>query len=551
MEKQLRVIKWHLIKYSKDPQIQQLYHYRLSLDRLGHIGRGNRTSPCLTLERLEKARVLERFVGAGQQGHKGLGSRPRKIYRKVDSRKDIMTRMKNEAEEKRLIILHQYELQASWLSWGLNEMMKYDFSWNSLQYSYTDRLLKFVLNAQTNTLPTPDNLRRWGLKRNVACGLCGKQEVTLSHVLGGCDWVRESENKLFREDRFTWRHNNILHKLYLAIKEHIATVRKFPEKKGGDLIKFIPAGGSRASVSSTPKLGGILSQARDWELDFDLPELHSPLSRYVFPHDVCATPLKLDGYILSRKKRILIALELTVPMEHNMAVWHRVKTVKYENEIRLEAEKKNWSFHCLVVEVGARGWVPPSLVSALNKLGLLAVNKLSNHLSLLAQKSSYIIWLNRFNRDFSPWRLPDDSTTKTTRPEIVRRALTVPYPSDSNQGALTAGVELPVEQASNSKSLWEDVNQTVIPNVDLVDGKCEGKRSLPPESGSEVVYSSDAKSAAVSYKALKDLVTSLVNKLPLDSASAEPSVKVLTVLDVDRLFAYFTDPSHPSPSNGN
>ena len=142
------------------------------------IGRGNRTSPCLTLERLEKARVLERFVGAGQQGHKGLGSRPRKIYRKVDSRKDIVTRMKSEAEEKRLIILHQYELQASWLSWGLNEMMKYDFSWNSLLYSYTDRLLKFVLNAQTNTLPTPDNLRRWGLKRNVACGLCGKQEVT-------------------------------------------------------------------------------------------------------------------------------------------------------------------------------------------------------------------------------------------------------------------------------------------------------------------------------------------------------------------------------------
>ena len=81
--------------------------------------------------------------------------------------------------------------------------------------------------------------------------------------------------------------------------------------------------------------------------------------------------------------------------------------------------------------------------------------------------------------------------------------------------------------------------QTVVPNVDLVDGKCEGKRSLPPESGSEVVYSSDAKSAAVSYKALKDLVTSLVNKLPLDSASAEPSVEVVA------------DPSHPSPSNGN
>ena len=93
--------------------------------------------------------------------------------------------MKKEAEEKRLIILHQYKLQASWLSWGLNEMMKLDVGWNSLLYDYSDRLLKFVVNAQTNTLPTPDNLRRWGLKRNVACGLCGRTEVTLSLMCWG------------------------------------------------------------------------------------------------------------------------------------------------------------------------------------------------------------------------------------------------------------------------------------------------------------------------------------------------------------------------------
>ena len=130
MEKQLRVIKWHIIKYSKDSQMQQLDNYCLALDRDRHIGRGNRTSPCLTLEELEKSRALERFVGYGQQGHQGLGYRCK--YRKVDSRTDIINRMKKEAEEKRLIILHQYELQASWLSWGLNEMMKLDVGWNSL-----------------------------------------------------------------------------------------------------------------------------------------------------------------------------------------------------------------------------------------------------------------------------------------------------------------------------------------------------------------------------------------------------------------------------------
>src|SRR4051812_48983661 len=70
-------------------------------DRGGHIGRGNRTSPCLTLEELEKARALERFVGYGQQGHQGLGFRCE--YRKVDTRTDIINRMKQEAEDKRLI----------------------------------------------------------------------------------------------------------------------------------------------------------------------------------------------------------------------------------------------------------------------------------------------------------------------------------------------------------------------------------------------------------------------------------------------------------------
>ena len=109
--------------------------------------------------------------------------------------------------------------------------------------------------------------------------------------------------------------------------------------------------------------------------------------------------------MLSRKHRICVGIELAVPLEHNIEKWHQSKLAKYENEIRIEAERNNWQFHTCILEVGARGWIPPSLVSALNKLGLPAVSALSNRLSLLALKSSYIIWLNRFNRDFSPWRL--------------------------------------------------------------------------------------------------------------------------------------------------
>jgi len=231
MEKQLRVIKWHIIKYSKDLQMQQLYQYRLALDRKGHIGRGNRTSPCLTLENLERSRALDRIASYGQHGRQGLGFHTSYKYRKVESRTEIIQRMKKEAEEKRLIVLHQYQMQASWLSWGLDQMMRKDLDWTTLLYDYSERLLKFVVNAQTQTLPTPDNLRRWKAKRDAVCGLCGEKEVTLSHILAGCKFVRETENKLSREDRYTWRHNNVLSLLATATKEQIGVVKKFPEKK--------------------------------------------------------------------------------------------------------------------------------------------------------------------------------------------------------------------------------------------------------------------------------------------------------------------------------
>src|SRR4051812_9564738 len=95
--------------------------------------------------------------------------------------------------------------------------------------------------------------------------------------------------------------------------------------------------------------------------------------------------------------------------ERALLSFHKVHTQsnvkKYENELRLEDERNKWTFYSCVLEVGARGWIPPSLVSSLNKLGLPAVNNLSKDLSLLAMKSSYIIWVNRFNREFSPWRL--------------------------------------------------------------------------------------------------------------------------------------------------
>jgi len=122
----------------------------------------------------------------------------------------------------------------------------------------------------------------------------------------------------------------------------------------------------------------LLQAANDWKCDFDLPEFRSPGSSYVFPHVVALTTLKIDGYIISESARICIVLELTCPMEENLVKQHSFKQRKYE-ELASEAAQNGWRFEKLIVEVGARGFVPSHVCKALTRLDIKAkalINKL-------------------------------------------------------------------------------------------------------------------------------------------------------------------------------
>ena len=126
--------------------------------------------------------------------------------------------MRRDAERKRLVLLEKYQLQNSWLKWGLSDMMSKDLTWNKLLYGYSEKLLKFVLNSNLQTMATPDNLRRWNILKDAPCGLCTKFNVGLSHILAGCPWVLNAENKLSREDRINWRHNCVLSGLAKVVR---------------------------------------------------------------------------------------------------------------------------------------------------------------------------------------------------------------------------------------------------------------------------------------------------------------------------------------------
>ena len=214
--------------------------------------------------------------------------------------------MKREAERKRLFILENYRMQNNWLKWNLTEMMRKDLTWNKILTGYSAKLLKFVLNANLLTLATPDNLKRWNIFSDASCGLCAKPNVTLSHVLAGCPWVLKVENKFNREDRNTWRHNCVLLHLANNIRSKLQDVNSMPVTTDFHTINFIPAGQRPVLTSSKPKHHGWLSEARDWQCDFDLPEFRQSGSKYRLPVDITLTEVRSDGCIVSYSRKICI-----------------------------------------------------------------------------------------------------------------------------------------------------------------------------------------------------------------------------------------------------
>ena len=194
MLKQLQVVKWHILKTSEDDDARELFHRRLERDRKGHVGTGRRDSPCMLIERTQRRIELDEFAFSGQTGKTGLGFH---VERKnLSEREKILTVVKEEAEEKRLRDADRYEMQTNWVEYGLrfDRRERKDLTWRKL-LSYQPNLVSWTLNAQSNTLPSPDNLRRWKQATNCTCGLCKRSNVTLAHILAGCFWVNKVEMK--------------------------------------------------------------------------------------------------------------------------------------------------------------------------------------------------------------------------------------------------------------------------------------------------------------------------------------------------------------------
>ena len=237
--------------------------------------------------------------------------------------------------------------------------------------------------------------------------------MTSLHILAGCPYVLMCENKKPEvEDRYTWRHNNVLNVLKKAV------VKKMQEKNAESLkptnpidlskrpIKFVQAGKTKFNKMERRKeKKSLLDSANDWKCGFDLPDEEEEKT-YEFPMEVCpemGAQGNPDGFIWSKRKKVCILIELTCSMEENILQWQTKKREKY---LKL-AKSDDYEVIFMVWEVGARGWIPTNVSADLKKLGFTTKErqKVIKDCRLAALRSSYVIWVQRYNKNFLAARM--------------------------------------------------------------------------------------------------------------------------------------------------
>jgi hypothetical protein len=234
-----------------------------------------------------------------------------------------------------------------------------DFDWMHQLTGLSKSLLKFGVNAVTNTLPTMDNLKRWGYLRSGddICTLCGESNPTITHVLSMCKGALGERSDEF--NRIKWRHNNVLSEFMNSVSPHLVE--------------------------------------QGFKVFIDL-EGH-PNHYRNFPIDIVETSMRPDVILWNVKKRSVILAELTCPMEHNLEAAFIRKKLKYTT-LQKELEEYGLSVLISPFEVSARGICAVTVSELLREIGYGKKKsaQLKYRLSKIALSSSQAIFLKRNNR---------------------------------------------------------------------------------------------------------------------------------------------------------
>ena len=180
-------------------------------------------------------------------------------------------------------------------------------TWKSLVYNVPKGILPFALKACTNTLNTPDNLKRWGKRKFAKCALCGNH-CTLQHILNFC-------STSLNQGRTKWRHDSVLKHFTVALQE---------------------------------------AKPVNIEMFADLPGHW--MNGATIPADILCTLERPDVVLVERNLRRIVLLELTCSFESNSDKANLTKKKKYRF-IKTDLEKAGFRVDLVPFEIGSRGHI--------------------------------------------------------------------------------------------------------------------------------------------------------------------------------------------------
>ena len=128
-------------------------------------------------------------------------------------------------------------------------------------------------------------------------------------------------------------------------------------------------------------------------LDFRFDLGSEPLQ---FPTEVAATTLRPDVVIYSRTEKIVIMLELTVPLEDRSHLAHDRKTSKYA-PLAPTCEENGFTTHVFALEVGCLGFCTHTFLTCFDALGLpkSSARQIRTECARVALRCSYLLYLRR------------------------------------------------------------------------------------------------------------------------------------------------------------
>ena len=272
----------------------------------------------------ELAPIVEHNVRfAGQTDHAGLGTR-KETYFARPNLSEIRTKtgqiLGELEEEKRINHSSLLAQQGTWTHYR-DDVRPFDLSWNNLIYGPGPKIISFVLNAQINSVKTPDMMKLWGYIPNSNCPLCSHTKCTLHHILVNCKFALD-------QGRYNWRHDSVLLNIESKLQKFISEINqcKILTTTGPKALyhNFVRAGQSRPpKIPKQPK-EGLLTKANDWNLLVDYEN-----SKIVFPPHIYPTSERPDVVFWSRMSRKVILLELTCCAEEGVKAAQLRKQVRY------------------------------------------------------------------------------------------------------------------------------------------------------------------------------------------------------------------------------